>query len=193
MPARLSVYSTLAAAVIVASWAASSAARAWIRVLLAALAVLAVAPNLSWRVWARSPEVPSLFTGGLYRSCLVRGENVLALPYGPRGDSLLWQVESGFWFRIAGGYISPSPPPQFSTPPSVQRIAADDIPPKVTVASIRLFARLKGVDAIVLDASEEPFWRPLLVQLARPQAVGGTLIYRLSTAPSRPPGGCESS
>jgi hypothetical protein len=107
---------------------------------------------------------------------------VLALPFGPLGDSMVWQVDSGFWFRLAGGYVSPGAPPQFDQPPSVQRIAANDLPPKVTAATVRSFARLKDVGTIVLDADQEPFWRPVLARLARPQAVGGALVYRLSAA-----------
>jgi hypothetical protein len=180
VPSRLSVYTSLAAAVIVALWAASRAIPAWIRVVLCGLAVLAVAPNLASPEWAKRPQVPVLFTSNLDRRCLSEGETVLAFPYGPRGDTMLWQVDSGFWFHIAGGYIAPAPPAQFSRPPSVQRIAADDLPPKVTTQSIRLFVRLKNVGAIVLDARQEPFWKPLLAPLAKPQAVGGVLIYRLT-------------
>jgi hypothetical protein len=191
MPARLAVYVALAAAATVACWAASTLAPARVRVALAVLAVLTVAPNFSWKAWAARPEVPHLFTSALVRACIPRGANVLALPFGPRGDSLLWQEESGFWFRIAGGYISPAPPAQFSAPPSVQRIAADDLPPKVTVASLRLFVRAKAVSVVVLDARAEPFWRPLLRELASPQAVGGALVYRLDGAAA--PAGCAAA
>ena len=102
---------------------------------------------------------------------------------------MLWQVESGFWFRMAGGYVAPYPPPAFTRPPSIQKIAADDLPPKVTTASLRLFVRREGVGAVILDAREEPFWRALLAPLARPEAVGGVLLYRLASEPQAP-GGC---
>ena len=188
MPVRLSVYTALAAGVIVAIWAASTSPRTWLRVVLAGLAVLAVVPNLTWGAWARTPAVPSLFTTGLYRSCLGHGENVMLLPFGPLGDSLFWQVDSRFWFRVAGGYISPAPPPPFTEPHSIEQIAASDLPPKVTARAVAQFARLKGVTAIVLDAREEPIWRPVLARLAHPQAVGGALIYRLSGGTASSPG-----
>ena len=189
VPSRLTVYAALAASVIVALWADADTPGPRVRVGACALAVLAILPNVSLGQWARRPAVPALLTSGLTRACLTRGENVLALPYGPRGDSMLWQVDAGFWFRMAGGYIAPYPPPAYTRPPSIQRIAADDLPPKVTVASLRLFVRRERVGAVVLDARREPFWRPLLARLARPQSLGGVLLYRLEPGP--PPGpGC---
>jgi hypothetical protein len=157
------------------------------------LAALAVFPNLAWGGWAHSPPVPALFSPDLVRACLGREANVLAFPFGTRGDTLLWQVESNFAFRLAGGYIDPTPPPQFSSPRAVQEIAADDLPPKVTVGSLRTFVRLKRVTVIVLAAREEPVWRPLLARLARPQAIGAVLIYRLSRSPSSAATACSKA
>jgi hypothetical protein len=179
-PVRLTALAALAAAVIVSIWAAARAPRLAIRLLLSGLAVLAVAPNLAWRDWASSTKVPALFTTGLYRRCLASGETVLALPFGPGGNSMLWQADSAFWFNLSGGYISPTAPPQFTSPHPIQQIAANDQPPKVTTEAIREFVRLKRVSAIVLEATHASTWRPLLDPIARPQRVGGVLVYRVS-------------
>ena len=187
-PVRLSVYTALAASVMVSLWAASTKTRRPIRLLMTALAVLAVTPNLAWHDWVNSPRVPALFTTGLYRSCLPRGENVLAFPFGPGGTSMLWQADSGFWFRLAGGYVSPTAPPQFMSPHPIQQIAANDQPPKVTTGDIREFVRLKHIDAIVLDAAYASTWQPLLDPLAHPQRIGGAIIYRLQ--PGQTAGRC---
>jgi hypothetical protein len=178
-PARFTVFSALAAAVIAATWAASTRTRRSLRVALAALAVAAVAPNLAWRDWAHTPRIPALFATPLYRTYLHKGETILPLPQGALGDSLLWQVDSGFWFRIAGGYISPAIPPPYTHPPAVQRVVANDLPPKITSASIRRFVELKDVTAVVLDDRNAGTWKAVLAPLARPQSVGGVLIYRL--------------
>jgi hypothetical protein len=192
-PARLFVYAALVAAVIVSIWAASATPRLAIRVVLSGLAVLAVTPNLAWRDWAHSPRVPRLFATNLYRSCLVRGENVLALPFGPGDDSMVWQAESDFWFRLAGGYISPTAPPAFMTPHPIQQIAANDQPPKVSTQDIREFVRLKHVDAIVVDATHASTWQPVLNPLASPQRVAGAIIYRLSPTSRGDPGQCRGT
>jgi hypothetical protein len=61
MPVRLMVFAALAGAVMTAMWAASGRRPRWLRIALPALAALAIAPNVSWGAWARTPEVPRLF------------------------------------------------------------------------------------------------------------------------------------
>src|SRR5205823_5895260 len=113
--------------VVVAMWLAAGGARPSLRALLGALAVLVVASNLSWGAWARTPDVPAFFTNGAYRACIARNANVIAFPVGPRGDSMIWQADSGFWFRMAGGYITPVVPRSF-TMRSIQHVTTADFP-----------------------------------------------------------------
>jgi hypothetical protein len=183
MPVRLMVFASLAAALMTAMWAASKARPAWLRAALPALAAFALVPNLSWGAWARTPDVPALFTTSLYKSCIGRGENLLLLPFGTRGDAMLWQVRTGFWFRNAGGYVSPYPPKGYTELQGIFRIATEEIPPDVTTEAVLSLVRLKHVTTIVLDEHEETLWGPLLRKFARPQRVGGALIYRLRDAP----------
>jgi hypothetical protein len=183
MPVRLIVFASLAAAVMTALFAASPRPARLLRVTLPALAVLALVPNLSWGAWSRTPEVPALFMTSLYKSCLGRNENVLLLPFGTRGDTMLWQVRSGFCFRIAGGYISPYPPRGYTLTEGIFRVATEEIPPDVTTGAVLQLVRLKHVTTIVLDATQESLWGPVLRPFAKPQRVGGTLIYRLRDAP----------
>ncbi len=193
MPVRLIVYATLAAAVIVALWAASSFRPFWLRAGLTALAVLALLPNVTWSAWARTPEIPSLFTTGLYKRCIGSGENVLLLPFGTLGDTMLWQVRSNFWFDIAGGYISPSPPRSYSQLTGIYKIATEELPPDVTANDMLALVRLQHVTTIVLADDDQAWrWTGLLRPFARPQAVGGTLIYRLRGAP-RLRAGCRAA
>jgi hypothetical protein len=185
MPVRFAMYTALISAVIVALWASSPARRRSIRVLLPALAVVALLPNLAWSAWARSPEVPSLFTTGAYRHCLHRGENILVFPVGSSGDSMIWQADSGFWFRIAGGYIAPKIPSSFMHPAGITHLTTGDNPSEVTLAAVLELARLKGVTSLVVDARDAATWRPILARLGPPAAVGGALIYRVSGKATR--------
>jgi hypothetical protein len=178
MPARLSMYTSLAAAVMLALWAAASRP-AWLRVGLPALAVLAIAPNVTLAAWARSPHVPAFFTTGLHETCLRRGENVLIFPYGPRGDSMLWQAESGFWFRQAGGYVSPKVPDSFTSPPAIAHVTTADNPFELTLPAILELARLKGVSSILVGAAGPDPLRATLAPLGPPGRAGGTLVYRV--------------
>jgi hypothetical protein len=183
MPVRLMVFAALAAAVMTAIWAASSRRPVWLRVTLSLLAVVAIAPNVSWAGWSRTPDVPSLFTTSLYKSCIGRGENVLLLPFGTLGDSMMWQARTDFWFRDAGGYISPYPPPSYTWLDGMRRIATEQSPPDVDTNSVLQLVHAKHVTAIVLDADKETLWGRWLRPFARPQAAGGTLIYRLRGSP----------
>jgi len=111
LPVRFAVYTSLAAAVIVALWTASRTG--WLRVVLPVLAVAALVPAV-WRADFRSlPQRWPFFTQAMYKLCIPRNENVVIFPYGFRGDEMLWQAESGFWFRMAEGYLAPKPPPPF--------------------------------------------------------------------------------
>ena len=183
MPVRLMLYASLTGSVIVALWAASGARPRWLRIGLSALAVLALVPNVSWSAWARTPQIPALFTTNLYKACLGRGENVLLLPFGTDGDAMLWQVRSNFWFKDAGGYISPYPPAGYSGIAGVRRVATEAIPPDVTTNDVLQLVRLENVTSIVVDATAESLWGPVLRPFAQPQLVGGAAIYRLRGSP----------
>jgi hypothetical protein len=87
-----------------------------------ALAIAALVPAV-WRPDFRSlPQRWPFFTEGAYRLCIPEGENVVVFPYGFRGDSMLWQAESDFWFRMAEGYLTPKPPEPFIDDPLVQKL-----------------------------------------------------------------------
>ncbi len=189
MPVRFSLYTALTIGVIAALWAAATKTP-WLRIGLPALAVLALAPNLALAEWAgpgartlfaeAPPTIPRLFTGDGYRSCLQKNEIVLALPFGARGNSLIWQAKSGFWFRLAGGYVANTVPPFFQRPPAVATVASNDLPKRITAQDVRAFARAASVTTIVLDADQSGPWRKVLDQLGPPHAVDGVLIYSLA-------------
>jgi hypothetical protein len=182
MPVRFSLYTSLVAAVIVAIWAASPVRPHSVRVALPVLAVLAIVPNVALGVWARSPHVPSLFTTDLRERCLRQGENVIVFPYGPRGDSMIWQAESRFRFRIAGGYIAGLIPRSFLHPPSITHVTTSDNPAEVKIGAILELAREKGVGAIVVGARDGDTWRRTLASIGPPREIGGVLLYRVPGA-----------
>jgi hypothetical protein len=108
LPSRFAMFASLAAAAIVAVWTA--ARRGWARWVLPALAVAALVPDLSRAYYVVHPERWSFFTDETYKICFPKNENVAIFPFGYKGDSTLWQAESGFYFRMPGGYLAPAPP-----------------------------------------------------------------------------------
>src|SRR5215211_656376 len=166
LPVRLSVFVLLAAAVIVARWLADEQTPRWLRLALAALAVVSVVPHphVSWRT---EPERPAFFTDDRYDRALAPTDSIIAIPYGANGDSMLWQAESRFAFAMAGGYIRPDPPRSFARLRTVKALN-DDVPPPGGAADVRAFARAKGVTAIVV-ARDSDRWRPLLAPFGPPR------------------------
>ena len=72
---------------------------------VAAVSIALLLPNIGSSLWRWRPSNPPFFTTPEYRSVLRRGETVLVLPFGQFGISMLWQAETGMWFRMAGGYL----------------------------------------------------------------------------------------
>jgi hypothetical protein len=186
-PARLMLYASLAAAVIVALWIASSEIPMWFRVALPAIAIVTLLPHLGDHRWDQTPRVPAFFAHGYYKRCLASGENVLVIPYGFRGHSLLWQARSGFEFRMAGGEISDQIPasfvPGFSEAHVVAGLIAGGIPIEEGASVFRL-AREKGVGTILVDKADPWPWRSVLAGNGRPKDVGGMLLYSVGTPTS---------
>ena len=161
VPVRLSAYVALAAAVIVAVWTATTRGRVYARpYLLPVLALAAIVPNV-WRVAYPSfrpshPDRVAFFTHGDYMTCIPRGGTVVLFPLGNEIDALLWQAEAGFWFRIAGGGLTPSPQDSSSKPlmsfdaePFVREADANYARP--TMDRVLAFAAYHGAVRILTD------------------------------------------
>jgi hypothetical protein len=145
LPVRFAAYAALAVAVIVALWAART--RRVVAVAGSALAVAALVPA-AWRVdYTVLPERWPFFTEGEYRECIPKGENVAIFPYGFWGDSMLWQAESGFWFRQAGGHLGPKPPPDNLSEPTIRKLTFTTERP--TMREILALAKAKDVGRIL--------------------------------------------
>jgi hypothetical protein len=109
-PGRLMLYAYVALAIIVAKWFAEESGRKGLRWALGLAVVPFMLPNLSASFWATSTDIPAFFDSGLYRQYLTPGETIMVLPYGYRGEGMLWQASTKMYFRMAGGYLSAVPP-----------------------------------------------------------------------------------
>ena len=180
LPVRFALFGSLAASVIVAAWTASR--RGWSRWLLPALAVAAIVPAL-WRAdYRTTPERWPFFTSGTYKLCIPRNENVAIFPYGFWGNSMLWQAETGFWFRMADGYLRPKPPAANLEDPTIQELTYTTDNP--TPAQILELARNKQVDRVL---SVDIYVHPNGTQMHRFGAVqdtGGVLVAPACGYPS---------
>jgi hypothetical protein len=176
LPARFALYVSLAAAVIVGIWLASTAGAIARRpVVLPLLAAAAVMPALGTGAFHHVPERWPFFTAGLYERCVPRGETLAVFPFGRFGGSMLWQAETGFRFRLAGGHIGqPTQPRDFVADPVVSQLlfAAD----RPTLTQLLDFASRHGVDRFVSVGAQDYPNQTMLHGVGAVQMVGGALV-----------------
>jgi hypothetical protein len=186
-PARIVVYTSLAMAIGVAAWLAEAKARSLrgvARWLLFGLGAVMIFPNIGSGLWGGVPTNPSFFRTTVYRHYLTPGEMVLALPFGAKANSMLWQAETGLYFRTPEGYLGHFAPPEFESQAIVRELEANK---EVNPALLTNFLRTYHVKDIVVDAGafqagKAPVANELTRLALRGEPVGGVLLYHISSA-----------
>ena len=179
VPARLAVYMFLIVATITALWLAEpgSGKRVVAKWALTAASIAFLVPNVGAGWWRWSPYNPPFFTTSEYRTVLRPAETVLVLPFGGLGMSMLWQSETGIRFRMAGGYISQTPPADYLSDPLWPALDGQVKPNPVL---IRSFLVRRHVGAVILGPGALPSWETALAALGlKPLSLGGVLFYRV--------------
>jgi hypothetical protein len=180
-PVRMAVYMFLIVAVIVAMWLGQArsgrlGAAKWV---VAAVAVATLVPNLSSSLWHTRLDNPSFFTDSTYRSVLGSGETVLPVPFAIWGESMLWQAETGFRFRMADGYLGALVPSWYARDLGVPPLSAIKPDP----AALRDFLADRRVSTVVVDAADPLLWPQALAAIGfRPRLVGGVFVYHVPDA-----------
>lgn len=152
--------------------------------MLALLAVLTLMPNIRgrrsyWFTDLRDLHIPVFFSHGEYKQVLKRGDNIIVLPYGHMGYSMLWQTTSGMYFRMAGGYVTAYTPSTFARSPVVQMFNAGKPAPGVRDDLIR-FCEEKGVRAVILAAGAQREWDSILGEMDwERMEIGEVIVYRI--------------
>jgi hypothetical protein len=206
LPARLSLFSMLVAACLVAVWL-SLATPAWLRIGVAVLIFASLLPNvvLSGRIpgaWARSSlarfstsSAPAGFVdapgwGRFLRS----GENVLVLPTEDRTAAMYWQVKSGMRFALAVPG-TPFVPAHLEAEPTVVGLTNGTLLPvdgvQLGAARLRAFLAFDRVGAVVVTESAGSRWRELVAQATHrsPVLLAGSFLYPVGvSAPLRASG-----
>ncbi len=194
-PSRFTVFLVLILAIALALWLASpsksrlvSAAR-WALGLLAVAAVLFDTPTANQAINPIPPgyqppaamkpvnQLPPFITQGMYRRYLQPGETVVIVTH--RGNAgMLFQAASGFYFRIAGGFINASLTPQNALPHQITLAAH---PSDVADKKLADYIRSSGLGAIVVEqAWEDPWMRNFSTRLGmRGTSVGGVTVYQV--------------
>ncbi len=135
-------------------------------------------PDVSRLVITSTADAPAFCKSGAYKQYLAPKENVLFLPHGGESTSLLCQVESDFYYRLATADVGMTPPASAGWP----ILQSFDSNRAIIDSSEQLEAFLGAnhVTSIVLEEQKKHGWPALLAELGlTPIETGGVLLYRV--------------
>ena len=156
LPVRLMMYEFLVVALMVAMWFSASSARPLAKWIAAAVLLVSLAPNLHASFWVSALDIPSFFTDRAYATELQPREIILPLPWGQKGNSMYWQLQSDMYFRMAGGYTGEFAPFEFARMPVANYFYGGiDLPEAAD--QLKAYIARFGVRAVVADPKEENF------------------------------------
>jgi hypothetical protein len=186
LPNRLILYVWFALALAVAMWLASPGRWVRVRWLLVLVGIVMILPDGNSFYFTRRVDNPALFSSDSYRSVVSRNSTVLVLPFGAGGYGMLWQAQTGFYFRMPEGYVSYAPPRAFTRDPVDKAMLATQEPgaPPLPPAALETFLRRHQVRTVIVDPLNAAGWPQSLAALGlQPKVFGGLLIYRPTSAP----------
>jgi hypothetical protein len=190
-PLRLMIFANLVFAIIVAVWLAFPTKNSlllvarWILGLAAAAAIIAyvpMAPRQSTApasirpVAARASDaLPAFISAGLYRHYLRPGEIVVVVS--DRGNAgMLFQADTNFYFRIAGGFINRSFSTATGLPAPVELLMH---PTPAREQQFRAYVHQAGVGAILVERDWSGHWMKIFSRMGlHGTQVGGMIVYR---------------
>ncbi|HEY2640924.1 MAG TPA: hypothetical protein VGI66_13710 [Streptosporangiaceae bacterium] len=190
-PLRFILLGYLVLAIIMAAWLARPVRSRpllvlrWILGLAAVAAILADLPTVSdtnvppasAQVAAIRPTnaLPTFISAGLYRHYLRPGETVVVVS--DRGNAgMLFQADTSFYMRIAGGYINQSLSYPRGLPPPVALLKH---PTAARERQFLAYVHQAGIGAILVERSWAAPWMAVFSQMGLPSTkVGGVIVYR---------------
>jgi hypothetical protein len=177
-PVRLMVFVFLALAVMTALWLAGPSKRWWARWPLALLAAAAIVANTPPLALQNQSGFPAFIATGEYRQYLAPGETVVVLS--ERGNvGLLWQAQTDFYPKVAGGFINKAITGYDGVPVPVAKLARRGGMTKPVVRRFRSYLTTAKVGAILVEENEAGPWPAIFTRLGlHGQAVGGVIVYK---------------
>jgi hypothetical protein len=181
-PLRLMEFAYLVLAVATALWLAGPAKRVrWARWPLAVLVILSIALDAAPIKVKANNEVPTFISQAQYRRQLSPGEIVVVIS-NTGNAAMLWQAQSGYYMRVAGGYINQDINHRTDLPAQVHVLTN---PTPAHVAMFEQFVRADHIGAILLDRGNVPRWVDIFSDLGLVgHTTGGVVVY--------PTQGCRS-
>ena len=186
LPTRFTVYVALCVAAWLAYWLSGerlTRTQTVGRYAVALLGLALIVPNPGAWSWG-AIKTPTFFKDqGLMSSALRQEKNIVVLPYGSLGASMLWQYESRMYFHMAGGYVGWTPA-AFTEWPAVQLFYGGPVPGYRKQLSA--FCAAHSVQSIVVGPGVRKTWVAALGRLHwHRKAIGGVVVYSVPHVVSR--------
>lgn len=184
LPARLTMYIFLIIAVMTAVVLASAETARAAKYGLAIAIPIFMLPNLDYRFWTMSIDLPPFYTSGAISDLLHQGETAVVLPYAGRGDSMMWQALADFSFPMAGGYTGATMPDSFARWPAVNALYwGTEVADAAT--QFGAFFAAHNVGAIIFPEIRVGEYRPMLAPLndicLAPTRSGRVVVFPVAT------------
>jgi hypothetical protein len=188
-PVRFILLGYLVLAIILAVWLAIPTRNRWLlaaRWILALAAVAAILGNLPTASSVIDPSIPAtaaarpanplpaFISTGLYRDYLRPGEIVLVVS--DRGNAgMLFQADTNFYMRVAGGFINQSLSGSTGLPAPVALLQR---PTPAREQRFRAYVREAGVGAILVERAWAAPWMQIFSRMGLHGTwVGGMIVY----------------
>ena len=187
LPTRFTVYVSLIVSILLAFWLNRSGLSFYGKLFRYTFAIGALAmifPALKAWPWG-AINTPRFFTDAdLLSKHIKRGNTVVVLPYGSQGNSMLWQYQSGMYFRMAGGYVGFTPK-AFLNSQAVNIFFNSQIPAEAADIQndVSSFCAGHSVKAIIVGPGTSPALISAMQKLQwQHQVVGGVDVIQVPPA-----------
>jgi len=163
LPARFTMFASLAAAIIAAIWLAQPVRRE-LRLALGLAACIALLP---WpHPWQALPET-KFFAPGRVQQVLGPNPRLLLLPFAINGPSSYWQMQNQFGFTQVGGYLG-FPPKPAQGYKAVLELFADKRGQGLNPSDFAAYAHGAGAQYVVAGPGADPAELAVIATLGWP-------------------------
>lgn len=197
LPARMSLFTGLAAGCLCALWLARLRRRT-LQIAVAVLVGLSLVPNFwpadrlpgAWSIsdafgWSTRHVPVGFVDDRAWTRVIAPGSTVLVVPTGDRTASSYWQAMTGMRFRLAVP-ATPFVPARLAGAPTISGLVEDVMPrlagPTLAAARLRAFLIADHVAAVVVMPSGASRWRRIVARAtgARPVGLERARVYRVT-------------
>ena len=119
-------------------------------------------------------QLPTFFTDGTYKEYIKPGETVLVLSH--RGNAgMEFQAYTGFYFKIAGGFINASLMKANALPTQIEALS---YPTKARVATAEAYIKSAHIGALIVERAWSENWMYVFGKIGfKSTTVGGVTIF----------------